>query len=100
MNDAYPFLVIVVLGLGTYAMRVGGHLILSRFARIPPRVEAALEAVPAAVLTAIVAPMAFTQGVAETLAALVTIAAALWLPILPVLVIATASVAGFRSLGL
>ena len=100
MSDAFPLLVILLLGVGTYAMRIGGHLILSRFAHIPPRVEAALEAVPAAVLTAIVAPMAFTQGLAETLAAAVTIVAALWLPILPVLVIAAASVTALRALGL
>jgi uncharacterized membrane protein len=35
----------------TYLARVGGHLVLSRFERIHPRVEAGLNAVPAAVLT-------------------------------------------------
>ena len=45
----------------TYLTRIGGHLILSRFERIHPRVEAALNAVPAAVLTTLVAPAALTQ---------------------------------------
>ena len=40
----------------TYLARVGGHLVLSRFPRIHPRVEAALDAVPAAVLVTLVAP--------------------------------------------
>ena len=43
---------------------------LSRFQRIHPKVEAALNAVPAAVLTTLIAPAAAQGGVAE-LAALV-----------------------------
>lgn len=49
----------------TYATRIGGHVILSRFSRIHPRVESGLDAVPAAVLTAIVAPAAITGGTPE-----------------------------------
>ncbi len=45
----------------TYLTRIGGHLVLSRFERIHPRVDAALNAVPAAVLTTLVAPAAM-QG--------------------------------------
>ncbi|MEK1887674.1 MAG: AzlD domain-containing protein [Phyllobacterium sp.] len=40
----------------TFLTRIGGHLVLSRFERIHPRVEIALNAVPAAVLTTLVAP--------------------------------------------
>ncbi len=54
----------------TYLTRVGGHLVLSRFNRIHPRVEAGLDAVPAAVLTTLVAPAVLSAGPAE-LAALV-----------------------------
>lgn len=49
----------------TYLSRVGGHLVLSRFERVPPRVEAALDAVPAAVLTTLVAPALVSAGAAE-----------------------------------
>jgi uncharacterized membrane protein len=49
----------------TYLTRIGGHLVLSRFPRIHPRVEAGLNAVPAAVLTTLVAPAAMAGGVAE-----------------------------------
>lgn len=49
----------------TYLSRVGGHLVLSRFERIHPRVEAGLNAVPAAVLTTLVAPAAMSAGPAE-----------------------------------
>ena len=66
---------IILFGaLATYATRIGGHLVLSRFRRIHPRVEAALDAVPAAVLTTLVAPAAFAAGPAE-LGALVVAAA-------------------------
>ena len=52
----------------TYLTRVGGHLVLSRFERIHPRVEAGLNAVPAAVLTTLVAPAAVSAGPAEAIA--------------------------------
>ncbi|KFB09707.1 AzlD family protein [Nitratireductor basaltis] len=49
----------------TYLTRAGGHMVLSRFSRIHPRVEAGLNAVPAAVLTTLVAPAALQGGVPE-----------------------------------
>ncbi len=55
-------LIILAAAAATYLTRVGGYLVLSRFKTIPPRVEAALDAVPAAVLTSIVAPAAVTGG--------------------------------------
>ncbi|MCO6388078.1 AzlD family protein [Aliihoeflea sp. 40Bstr573] len=54
----------------TYLSRIGGHLVLSRFERVHPRVEASLNAVPAAVLTTLIAPAAYHGGAAE-IAALV-----------------------------
>ncbi|GAB5506942.1 MAG: AzlD family protein [Rhizobiaceae bacterium] len=64
--------IILAGALVTYLTRIGGDLVLSRFERIHPRVEAALNAVPAAVLTTLVAPVATTGGVAETAALLVS----------------------------
>lgn len=63
----------IILGgaLLTYLTRVGGHIVMSRFERIHPRVEAGLNAVPAAVLTTLVAPVAVSSGPAELLALLV-----------------------------
>ena len=61
----------------TYLTRIGGHLVLSRFERIHPRVEAGLDAVPAAVLTTIVAPAAFNGSPAE-LAALAVAGLVAW----------------------
>jgi uncharacterized membrane protein len=48
---------IIIFGaIATYLSRAGGHLVLSRFEHVHPRAEAALNAVPAAVLTTLVAP--------------------------------------------
>lgn len=52
----------------TYLTRIGGHLVLSRFERLHPRLDAGLNAVPAAVLTTLVAPAAMSAGPAELLA--------------------------------
>lgn len=59
------FWIILAGALVTYLTRIGGHLVLSRFERIHPRIEAGLNAVPAAVLTTLVAPAATTGGPAE-----------------------------------
>ena len=69
--------------LATYFTRIGGHVILSRFDKIHPRVDAGLRAVPAAVLTAIVAPYAAFFGLAETLTLMAVAALALFVPALP-----------------
>ncbi len=61
----------------TYLSRIGGHLVLSRFDKIHPRVEQGLNAVPAAVLTTLVAPAAYSAGPAEV-AALVVAAIVGW----------------------
>ena len=65
------FWIIVAGAVATYLTRIGGHLVLSRFERIHPRVEAGLNAVPAAVLTTLVAPAALSAGPAELAALLV-----------------------------
>lgn len=98
--DLPTLLLIVALGVGTYATRIGGYLILARLEKLNPRVEAALEAVPAAVMTAIVAPVALTSGIAEGLATIATVVAALRLPIHATLVVGAGLLVALRSLGL
>ncbi|MCB1469933.1 MAG: AzlD family protein [Rhizobiaceae bacterium] len=62
--------IIVAAAVVTYLTRIGGHLVLSRFDKLHPRVEAALNAVPAAVLISLLAPSLVVAGPAE-IAALV-----------------------------
>jgi len=63
--------IIIAGALATYLTRIGGHLIISRFDTVHPRVEAGLNAVPAAVLTTLVAPAALGAGPAEWAALIV-----------------------------
>jgi uncharacterized membrane protein len=65
------FWVILAGGIATYLTRIGGHLVISRLERIPPRVEAGHNPVPAAVLTTLVAPAVLTAGPAEWLALII-----------------------------
>ena len=71
-------LVILAGAFLTYLTRAGGHLVLSRFERVHPRVEAALNAVPAAVLTTLVAPAAWEAGPVELAALAVAAGVALF----------------------
>lgn len=90
--------VIIAAAFATYITRIGGHVVLSRFDTIHPRVDAGLRAVPAAVLTAIVAPYAGFFGVAETLTLIIVGALALYLPALSVVVLGWLCVLGLRYL--
>lgn len=68
MTDAVTIWIILAGAAATYLTRIGGHLVISRFHRLHPRIEAALDAVPAAVLTTIVAPAIITGGPPELFA--------------------------------
>ncbi|RVB74873.1 MULTISPECIES: AzlD family protein [unclassified Mesorhizobium] len=63
--------IIIAGAIATYLTRIGGHLVISRFENVHPRVEAGLNAVPAAVLTTLVAPAALGAGPAEWAALIV-----------------------------
>lgn len=60
--DPHMVTLIAAAAVVTYLTRVGGYILMTRMTRIPPRMEAALNAVPAAVLTTLVAPAFFTGG--------------------------------------
>ncbi len=92
--------IIIAGALATYATRIGGHMVLSRFQRIPRRVSAALDAVPAAVLTTLVAPAAVSNGPAEVITLIIVGFAALRLNMVAVLVIGAATVISLRAAGL
>src|SRR5262245_26306233 len=74
-------LAIAGMAIATYATRVSG-LCLVRFMKVEGRTKAALDAVPPAILMAVIAPVAFATGPAETAAAVVTAIAALRLPLI------------------
>ncbi|WP_018700008.1 AzlD family protein [Amorphus coralli] len=97
--DPLTLLTIVLMGLATYSTRVAGLFLVSR---VPAagRVRNALEAVPAAVLTALVAPAVLTGGIAELAAGAVAGLAALRLPLLAVVILGAATAGLLRAAGL
>ncbi len=95
MTDSVIWL-IVALAVLTYATRFGGHIVLSLFKNIHPRVEAALDAVPAAVIAAIVAPSVLLSGTPEIIAAICAIVLSYRFSMLTVVVVATIIVALLR----
>lgn len=76
---------LAILGMAvvTYATRIAGLFIGHRLA-LRGRAKAAFDAIPPAVLVAVIAPSALATGWRETLAALVAAVAATRLPILAV----------------
>jgi len=90
--------VILAGALATYLTRIGGHLVLSRFPVIHPRAAAALDAVPAAVLTALVAPTFVSGGWREALVLALAGLAALRLPMLGVLAFGWVGIVALRRL--
>jgi uncharacterized membrane protein len=95
--DPAALLIFVGMMAVTYGTRVGGYWFVSRFA-LGPRLKAGLEAVPLAVLTAIIAPTVLVAGPAESLAALVTLILAWRLPMLAAVLGGVAAIVLLRAL--
>lgn len=89
---------VVLLALVTYLTRIGGHLVLSRFKKLDPRVEAGLEAVPVAVMTPLIVPPALSHGPAEVIAILVVGFASLRLGAIPTVALGLAVLVAGRQL--
>ena len=89
-------LTVLAAALATYATRTGGYLMIKSMKSIPPRMEAALNAVPAAVLTALVAPALVYKGLDVTVTLIVALLIGLRAPTLVMLVISWAFVIAFR----
>ena len=83
------------MALATYLTRIAGLWVV-RFLGVGVRTRAALDAVPPAILMAIIAPTVLATGWAETAAAGVTALAALRLPFLAAVVTGVAAVVALR----
>jgi branched-subunit amino acid transport protein len=104
MSLATLVVVIVVLAIGTYALRLAGVLLVDRL-RLPDVVASILPLAAVALLAALAAVAALTEagslaGVARPVGVLAGVVAA-WrrLPFIAVVVIAAATAAGLRLLG-
>ena len=96
MSDATATL-LAILGMAaiTFGCRISGLALGPRF-RPTGRLRAAFDAIPPAVLTAVIAPTVLVTGWAETLAAAATIVAAFRLPMLATILIGVAAVVALR----
>ncbi|OAP40595.1 hypothetical protein AU381_01400 [Sinorhizobium glycinis] len=95
--DPDTFLAIVAMAAATMLTRVAGIVVI-RFVTIGSQQKRALEAIPPAVLMAVIAPTALVTGPAETLATVATALAAMRLPLLPAVAIGVFVVAVARAL--
>ena len=93
-----PATVATILGMAvvTYATRVAGFLLTRRLALSGPW-TLVLEAVPPAVLAAVIAPAVLTRGPADALAALITALAATRLPLLATVAVGMAAAVALRG---
>lgn len=91
--------IVVFAGILTYLTRAGGYLIVTRIGAMPPRLEAALNAVPAAVLTTIVTPALVSGGWPERVAVLLCLVLSFRLPLIVTVAVGTAFVALARAAG-
>ncbi|WVT74343.1 AzlD domain-containing protein [Sinorhizobium chiapasense] len=94
--DLDALLAIVAMAAATIATRIAG-LVLIRYVTIGENQKRALEAIPPAVLMAVIAPTALVTGPAETIAAAATAVAATRLPLLASVAVGVISVALLRQ---
>ena len=95
--DPITLAAILAMALVTYATRVAGLLVAERLA-LSGRAKAAFDAIPPAVLVAVIAPSALATGWPETLAAALTTLAALRLPLLATVAVGVAAVVALRAI--
>jgi uncharacterized membrane protein len=79
--DPAALIAIAGMAVATYATRISGYWLFRRLS-LGGRTKAALEAVPGAVLTAVIAPSVLATGPAEWIAAIVTLATARKVPVI------------------
>lgn len=95
--DPLNLLAILGMAIVTYATRVAGLALAGRL-NLTPRAQAAVDAIPPAVLVAVIAPSALATGWPETGAALIAAVAATRLPLLAVVGLGILAVVGLRAL--
>ncbi|KFC73797.1 putative membrane protein [Bosea sp. LC85] len=93
--DALNLIAILGMAAVTYLTRIAGLALAGRL-DLSPRAQAAFDAIPPAVLVAVIAPSALATGWVETGAALLAALAATRLPLLAVVAVGVLAVVGLR----
>lgn len=94
--DPHNLLAILGMALATYATRLAGLALAGRL-QLSPRAQEAFDAIPPAVLVAVIAPSALATGWPETAAALLAALAATRLPLLGVVAVGVVAVVALRA---
>jgi uncharacterized membrane protein len=94
---ATTFIAILAMAIVTYLTRIAGIFVADRL-RLKGRVKAAFDAIPPAVLVAVIAPTMLATGWPETVAALVTAFAATRLPLLATIAVGVITVVALRAI--
>ena len=94
--DPAALLAILLMALATYLTRLAGFVLVGRL-RLEGRAKAAFDAIPPAILTAVIAPAVLT-GPAEAIAGLITILAAFRLPLLGTVLVGVAAIVLLRAM--
>ncbi|MGH1466219.1 MAG: AzlD family protein [Cognatishimia sp.] len=92
------FILVLLCALVTYATRSAGYVIMSFFGTVHYRVAAGLEAVPIAVLSALVAPFLVQGAFSEAFALIFVCLLSLRLPMLPSVTLGVVTLAALRAL--
>lgn len=89
---------ILMMGIVTYLTRIAG-LALPANLKLSPRARAAFDAIPPAVLVAVIAPTALATGWRESVAAIICVIAATRLPLLGVVAVGVVAIVLLRMIG-
>ncbi len=95
--DPQTLVAILAMAAVTYLARISGFWLVRRVP-LRGRLAAGLEAVPGAVLIALIAPLVLAEGLAESFAAILVVLVALRAPTLIAVVVGVAAVALLRAL--
>lgn len=93
--DLHVLLALLAMMAATYATRIAGFLMPEKL-DLTPRLRAALDAIPAAVLVSVIAPSMLATGWRETLASLVAALAATRLSLIGVVAVGVGAVVLLR----
>ena len=94
--DTTTLIAILAMAAATYFTRIAGMFVADRLV-LTGRAKAAFDAIPPAVLVAVIATTALTTGWAEAIAAAITAVAAFRLPLLATVAVGVASVVLLRN---
>lgn len=94
--NEHAFLTIIFMGMVTYLTRIGGYLVFSKYDH--PRLKNILEIIPGCVMISLIAPYFVTGRIADMIALIFTVTAAIRYSFLVTLIIAIGSAGLLRYL--